>query len=168
VLSTDILETNLNRAYGREPIPVERDFEINELLDALEAASPEERADFCGRLGATHAPVLRAYAERMASFAVRERSVEPLRRALSALALGGFADDEREAIMILPLVYRSAELIDADPASLFAGVADPCDCAAVREEIEAFPGRSPEDRLLAAFGYVEGTDVDGFLYVRTW
>lgn len=168
VIATDILEIDANRGYGRKRIPVERDFEINQLYDEFAAATQAERDDFCSRLGPSHAAVLRAFAERMASFAVREGSVEPLRRALFALAVGGAADDAREAIMILPLIHRSAELIEAEPQALFASAGRPCTSGEFADEIKDFPNRDPHDRSLDAFGYVESADTDGFLYVRTW
>jgi hypothetical protein len=168
MLSPSILETKANHGYGPKPIPIERDFEINEFLDAVIAASPEERADLIASLDALHAPVLRAFAERMASFAVRQRSSEPLRRGLLALALGGAADDEREMIMVLPLIYRSAQLIDADPDSLFGETSQALGGGTASELIRDFPARSVEDRSLTAFGFTEGRDADGFRYVRTW
>jgi hypothetical protein len=168
MFSTSILETRANHGYGPKPIPVERDFQINEFLDAIMAATPPERARLTTSLDASHAPVLRAFAERMASFAVRQGSAEPLRRGLLALALGGAADDEREMIMVLPLIYRSAELIDADPDSLFAEASNTVGRNTASEAIQDFPARTFEDRSLAAFGFIEGHDVDGFRYLRTW
>jgi hypothetical protein len=163
-----ILELDANHGYGLEPIPVERDSQIARLLDDYASAPQAESHDFRERLGVRHAPVLRAFAERMASLAVRECSLRPLRVALLALALGGAADDVREAILILPLVYRSAELIGADAAALFAEAAAMCDEAFAAQEIEAFPRRNRQDRSLAEFGYVESADPDGFRYQRTW
>jgi hypothetical protein len=166
--SVNILEIDANHGYGPKRIPVERDSQIAKLLDDYVSAPQGERDDFRRGLNWRHAPVLGAFAERMASVAVREHSVQPLRQALLALALVGDRDDVREGIMILPLVYRSAELIGAEPAPLFAEAARMCDGAMMAKQIETFPARWPMDRQLSAFGYVESVDVDGFRYVLTW
>jgi hypothetical protein len=34
--------------------------------------------------------------------------------------------------------------------------------------LEAYLKRSDEDKSLASMGYVEGTDEDGFRFLRTW
>jgi hypothetical protein len=166
--STNILDIDANHGYGPQPIPVERDSQIAELLESYVSAPEGERDDFRGRLGERHVSVLWAFAERMASLAVREGSAQPLRQSLLALALAGDRHDVREGIMILPLVYRSAELLGVEPAPLFAEAARMSDGVEMTEAIETFPARGPADRRLSAFDFVESTDADGFRYAATW
>jgi hypothetical protein len=162
-LDLEVLELEHNRGYGPRPIPVDRDSEIDEVVRrGLTAAG---YAQLRAAVAPGHHAVLRAWAERMASFAVRQASAEPLAPALVALALGGLDDGSREALAVLPLVYRSAELVGEDPAGLFQRAA-----AAVGEtaaaELRRFLTRG--DRSIRSMGYVEDTDEDGFRYRRTW
>lgn len=159
----DVLELDRNHGYGPRPIPSDRDSEIETVV--RRGLSPEGYGELRSGVRPEHQAVLRAYAERMASLAVRRQSAEPLGAALVALALGGLDDGSREALLILPLIYRSAELLGEDPAALFRQAAVRVGETAAGE-LGRFLGR--DDRSIRSMGYVEGADEDGFRYRRTW
>lgn len=153
-----ILSSAQNHGYLPLPIPAPRDAEIDDLLAStpVSALAAEE-----------HWPVLRAYAERMASLAVRERDPEILRRGLVALGLAGLGQGSADALTELPLFHDGAERIGEDAGRLFRSVGAELG-GAVEAAVEAFLARSPEDRSLDAMGYRAGHDAGGFRYQRTW
>lgn len=151
-----------NHGYLSLPIPAPRDAEIADLLATTPAAK------LAAKLGAeVHWPVLRAYAERMASLAVRERDPQALRRGLLALALAGLGSGSLDALAELPLFHDAAGRLDEDPAPLFRSVGEIAGGGAAAT-LESFLARSAEDRSLAAMGYEAGRDEGGFRYQRTW
>jgi hypothetical protein len=77
------------------------------------------------------------------------------------------AGHEREGLLVLPLPWRSAELLQHDPVDVFARAASLLPEPA-RGALQKFTQRAPEDRSLAAMGYEEAVDPDGFRYRRTW
>lgn len=161
----DRLEADRHLGYLPRPIPQPLDDEIRRLLaPVLDAGG---WADLRARVTPDHHSVLRVFAERMASWAVRQRDSRPLKIALAALALGGLDDGSREALAVVPLVYRSAERLDVEPEELFEDVARHVGDEAA-STLRAFPRRSPRDRSIAAMGYEESRDEDGFRYRRTW
>ena len=156
-----------NPGYGPLPLPAPRDAEIARLLDVFTQASPEQRGQLLSRLTREHSPTLLAFAERMASLAVREREPRRIFLGLLALVVESFASDYRENAMILSLHYDAAGRIGADPARLFeeaASYARP----EVARALRRFLARSPEDQSIAAMGYQEGREPDGFRYQRNW
>ena len=107
--------------------------------------------------------VLCAYAERMASLAVRRRDADLLVRAVVAVVIGGLDQNALEALMVMPLIENSARLLTVDLAGIFEQAA----------AVVGHPGsvnlmvwltRAPQDRTLAAMGFAEGSDDDGFRY----
>ena len=161
----DWLEADRNAGYLPRPIPDPLDEEIRELVDpVLDSGS---WSALRARITPAHHAVLRVFAERMASLAVRRRDPELLEIALVALALGGLDSGSREALAIVPLVYRSAERLEVDPQELFEDVARYVGDEAAAQ-LRAFPQRSPRNRSIGAMGYEEARDEGGFRYRRTW
>src|SRR5262249_46769613 len=112
VPTVHVLDPASNKGYLNRPIPVARDTEIRDLLAT---ASPQALATV---LDQSHASVLQAFAERMAALAVRRHDPDVLRDGIRAVAAAfEVADDEREVLLVLPLLWRSAELLELDPAS---------------------------------------------------
>jgi hypothetical protein len=69
--------------------------------------------------------------------------------------------------LVLTVIHAAAQKLGIDPRSVFLesarqfGLDD-------TSGLEAYLKRSDEDKSLASMGYVEGTDEDGFRFVRTW
>lgn len=158
----DRLVAERNPGYLARGIPDPLDPEIEALVaPALAGGWSELRS----RILPEHHAVLRVFAERMAALAVRRGRLELLETALAALALGGLDTGSREALAIVPLVYRSAEILRHDPAALFESVAGRVGETAA-EALRAFSHRA--NRSISQMGYEESTDEDGFRYRRTW
>lgn len=158
------LASEYTHGYGLTPMPGPIDAEVEWLVNALEAG--EETGSPMG-MNQTHGFVLLAYAERMASLAVREANGEILSKGMTALAIASRLVYIKEALPILSLMYNSAIKIGVDPTQLFSALALN-ESDELKPFVEYFPYRSVEDRSIQAMGYVEGEDEGGFLYVRTW
>lgn len=146
-----------NHGYGTWPLPCPRDGEIADLLPSLLGGAAGLRDG--------GAQVLLAFAERMASLARVERSVDRLRRGLDAAGLAISAPDAREALLVLPLLWRTAAVLGLDPTAEFVTAATRAGGAGALVD---FAGREPGDQAIEAMGYVEAEDERGFRYRRTW
>jgi hypothetical protein len=157
-----ILEPSLNEGYLDEPIPSGRDEEIS--LPIAAAERDGRLRELAGHLSETHVSVLLAFAERMASLAIRLGDPGVMRRGLIAACLPIEVADRREVLLVLPLLWRTAERLGLDAVSEFTAVDRTVGC----EELARFAARRPEDRTIESMGYVEARDDDGFRYERTW
>jgi len=153
--------------YGATRIPNEIDEKIRRTLEGYLGLSEEEKKKLRGKVGREHKFVFLAFAERMASLAVRAKSQEPLMQAMMAMFLQIGIGDVREDILILTLIYAAANKLGLDPRSVFLGSARQFGLKDA-SGLEAFLKRSDADKSLESMGYVEGTDEDGFRFVRTW
>jgi hypothetical protein len=83
--------------------------------------------------------------------------------AMMALFLQVVSRDVKKDILVLTVMHAPAQKLRA----LYSwnlrqfGLED-------TSGLEAYLNRSDEDKSLAAMGYVEGADEDGFHFVRTW
>jgi hypothetical protein len=157
-----VLDPSLNEGYLDERLPSGRDKEITRLIAA--ASDGGRLRELAGQLSETHVPVLLVFAERMASLAVRLGDAEVMRQGLMAVCLSFGVADRRDALLVLPLLWRTAERLRLDPAAELMAVHQAVGC----EELARFTARRPEDRTIASMGYVETRDDDGFRYERTW
>jgi hypothetical protein len=97
----------------------ERDRRLAAFLDELCASAPDVRMVVAERLHWPADDRLLAYAERIASLAVRTGSVEYLKRAVVALGFAfQVARDWRDVLLIFPLPYDAARRIGVDPDAL--------------------------------------------------
>lgn len=162
----DILDPKSNLGYLGWPLPSPRDDEIVALFD--QARDNGELVRLAELVRPRQDSVLGAFAERMASLAVRTGDPTTLRNGLLAAALAIVAPevDVREVLLILPLLWHSAKRLELDPAAEFEATADllPPAATAMRQ----FVARKPEDQRIEAMGYVESSDDGGFRYERTW
>jgi hypothetical protein len=112
--------------------------------------------------------VLLAFSERQAALAVRIQSQDILRLSVLAIGLASLVtNDERDGMLVMPLPWRTAELLRQEPKSVFVAAAETLPPVA-QKALLAFANRDSEDQTLACMGYVEGSDGGGFRYVRTW
>lgn len=161
-----LLDSANNEGYGSSRLPCVRDEEIAAFVGQIDGPGPFAQAKDV--LGQVHGVVLSAFAERMASLAVRTGSRQSLRDGLSAAQLAlAVAGDSRDSLPALTLLFRASEIMDMDPVvefSVTAAVAAPPD----DQPLLDFLTRDDEDRSVAAMGYIEARDDDGFRFERTW
>lgn len=150
-------------SYGPSPLPNSRDDLVDNFIDQAVSGGPSAVAGFTKGASESGRRVLRAYAERMASLAVRRRDTRLLVRAVIAIVIGGLDQNALEALMVMPLIENSARRVGADLAGIFEEAA----------AVVGHPGsvnlmvwltRAPEDRTLVAMGFVEASDEGGFRY----
>jgi hypothetical protein len=157
-----------NIAYGRQLIPHPRDEKITRLLKDWMDLDALGRTKSRSYISEQQQNTLRAYCERMASRAVRDRNEELILLGLIALGMDNWGTgDPRENILLLPLHYDASLRIGVSPASIFEKAAsllngEPADA------YRAFLRRPERDRSLQAMGYIAGNEADGFRYIRTW
>jgi hypothetical protein len=153
--------------WGVSRIPNEIDDEITDVIKGYLELDDGGKRKIRESVERDQKFVFLAFAERMASLAIRLRSQEPLTMAMMAMFLQIGTGDVREDIVVLTVIHAAAQKLGIDPRSVFLesarrfGFDDTFG-------LEAFLKRSDEDKSLASMGYVEGTDEDGFRFVRTW
>jgi len=150
------------RVYADARIPNQRDIAIESLI---------ERARQDGQLQELVAAIkprndsyiLNLYARRMATLAVRRGDAGYIRVGLLALSVARQKTvDSRNDIRAQALLWRSCELLGLDPKAEFEAI--PVEFNSASTFITSWLRRSPADKQLAAVGYIESSDDDGFLY----
>jgi hypothetical protein len=167
IASAECLTAEDFHGYGRLPIPQPIDGQITELMQVWAALSPSERSAASLRVSDRQSLRLKAYSERMASFAVRTLDTEKIFFGLLALGVDGWRGDWREKVLVLSLHYDAVQRIDEDPEDMFeraAALLSPEAGAALASYLR----RSPENKTIKVMGYVAASDDDGFRYHRTW
>ena len=164
-----IRKLNIARLTGWGPsrIPNAVDDEITGIIKSYLTLDNGGKRKVTESVGRDQKSVLLAFAERMVSFAIRSRSQDPLRMAMMAMFLQIGIGDVREDILILTLVYAAAEKLGMNPRSVFLDSAQQFGLSST-SGLEAFLGRSKEDKSIESMGYAEGVDEDGFRFVRRW
>jgi hypothetical protein len=163
--SLNVLDPGANRGYLPQGIPTARDDEISDLLSKVIV---EQRiVQFTRNLKDGHGAVLRAFAERMTSAAVRNGDQGLLRKGLIALLLSSRSPDFRDTLMIFPLFYHAAGRLGLDLGpfldSIRQTIGDPFSAP-----FAEFLKRPATNKSLQVMGYAEGADNDGFRYIRNW
>ena len=152
--------------YLPRPIPSELDQQVSDFLSEYLDAPGFERD--IGGLSNRAASVLLAFGERSSARAVREQSPALLDLAVRALGLAAtIVADIREVLLVLPLPWHSAHLLKLDPKACFIR-ASLCLPPAGKQVLVEFCERERELQTLACMGYAEGSDSDGYRYVRNW
>jgi hypothetical protein len=157
------LDPLANKGYLSHAIPAPRDGQIADLLRTVESAAKFRKLE--SKLTSGRKQVLRVFAERMATQAVREKDLLKIYLGLIALALGGLSTEEREAILVLPLLYRATELLGRDSTELFEKAVDVVDSTSA-SFLRSFLMRA--DKSIEQMGYVETLEPDGFRFERRW
>jgi hypothetical protein len=141
---------------------------VKRLLTSFRSASPEEREAATAALSSQAKLVLSRYAWTMAEEAVRRNSKEMVTKGLTALAVeNGPSDDPRHEVVIIAVLFRSAQKLGLDTTTIFSDAAALVSNPWLRECILTFPSRVPENRDLEKAFYVhESFDKDGFRYER--
>jgi|APTNR8051073442_1049403.scaffolds.fasta_scaffold16187_2 hypothetical protein len=161
------LNVDQNNGYGPAPIPSQRDGEIETLLIRWQSLSSPERSAAAAQISEDQRFTLLAFAERMATAAVRHKDPNRIHLGLLALGLDGWKSDWRDNATILCLHHDAARRITADPGQVFRKAG--CLLSEkVSRSFGDFLARIDEDKALDAMGYVAGRDEGGFRYKRDW
>lgn len=156
-----------HQGYWSSQIPSAVDKDIFLLIDAFVNVTNDERQFISSVFTDEYSFTFIRFSERMACLAVREKSEKYVFEGLIAHAIEGGKFDWRENILVLSLLYRSAVKIGSDPVVLFNKAAEYAE-GEIKAIINGFPNRAPEDRSIAAMGYVEAENDQGFCYKRMW
>ncbi len=160
-----LLKGALESEYYQQPIPSEVDEGINNILASLSTSDLAGRELIADGVAGDEARVLGLFAERMASLAVRENSIEPVKQGLLALLLYARTEDPRDVLLVLSLLHDAVIKTSGTPKSIFAEASSIIGDAGYLND---FLNRSNEDKSIDAMGYKESKNEEGFLYVRTW
>jgi predicted metal-dependent TIM-barrel fold hydrolase len=164
-LDAEILSSDLTHGYGPRRLPDELDQVLEKVVDALEQSGFVTLLEI---FNARHADVFLAFAERIASLAVRRQSSKDIHRGLIAVGIAAeLTTDIREVILILPLLWRSASVIGLDPSHEFDSVAEELNGEG-SALLKSFTRRTAENQSIQVMGYIESEDDQGFRYRRTW
>jgi hypothetical protein len=160
-----VLDADANRGYLPMTIPIARDREIGQVLSQVVA----ERgiSNLARSLQNGRELVLRAFAERMASLAVRNGDLESLRLGLIALLLSSRGPDLRDSIAVVPLFYDAIARLGVDLHSFVATVQEAVGDLLCKAFLD-FSKRSDFEMGLEIGGYSASSDADGFRYLRNW
>jgi hypothetical protein len=161
------LGSEYTHGYGPAAIPSAIGDEVAEVIASLVASDAAGRRAIMRQMTEVHGFVLIAFAERMASRAVRENEPDFIAKGLSALAIAAGLVYIKEALPVVSLLLRSIDKLGLDARSVFRR-ASGFGNNELDRFLEEFPHRSKEDRSIEAMGYVEAEDLDGFRYKRTW
>lgn len=155
--------------YGQAAIPDPRDEEVSATIDELITAGAPAVAGAIAGLDERIAQVLRAYAERMASAAVRRGERLVLLRALVAVVVGGLHAGRPDALVVTSVIEDAATRIGVDVQSLF-GDASGIVGHPGSVELMRWLSRPVELRAIDQMGFTaeQQGDQDGFRYVSRW
>jgi hypothetical protein len=163
---SDLAQRRFN-GYGPSPLPNSRDEEIDTFVEQLLVGGPTAVTGVLSSVSDKARQVLRAYAERMASLAVRRGDPEKLLRGVVALVVGGLDENRLESLMVMAPLEDGAKRLGVDFPEVFEAAS----------KVVGHPGtvnlmvwltRKTEDRSLASMGFVASEDGDGFRYKLDW
>jgi hypothetical protein len=161
------LEADRNEGYGSKPLLSKTDEIFLQLLHYVKTdASKGMLSWIVSQLNASHFFVFLAFAERMATWAVRKRQTDFIQDALIAMTMVANLGDMREATAVLSLLYDAALRLNTKPKKLFALIYKYCNDE-MTEFFMNFINRSEEDKNIEGMGYIFKTE-NGGMYTRTW
>lgn len=160
-----LLRLALESAYYQQPISCELDDEIGDILVELSTYNQKDIELITDNVSSDDGRVLGLFAERMASLAVRQNSLEPIRRGLFALLIYSRTEDPRDVLLVLSLLHDAIIKVGDIPKTIFNETGALFGGSAFLSD---FLDRSEEDKSIDSMGYEESKNEEGFLYVRTW
>ena len=153
--------------YGPSAFPNPLDDEVAALVTSWKAGGPQAVAEAIAGSTDNGRGVLRAYAERMASLAVRNNDRDILLNAVVANVVGGLSTNERESLLVMAPIEDAAARLGVDLPGLFEDAAS-CVGHPGTANLMVWLTRTPENRSLATMRYVAEDGADGFRYVLRW
>jgi hypothetical protein len=118
---TDPAQVRFN-GCGPSALPNKRDDEMDEFVARVVAGGTSAVTEVLPHLSEKGRQVLRAYADRMASLAIRWHDRATIVKALVALVLGGLDENRLESLMVMAPIEDSARRLGIDPPDLFEEV----------------------------------------------
>ena len=137
------------------------DADIRRALMALGPMSDSHKLELAAKLTNDDRDALDAFADRMASLAVRLKRPDLIQTGLDAVDiawLGSTWGEDRA----LPLLYRACELLGLDAGQVFKEAA-PRLHGLVRADVERFA--KGEVLSIQDAGFIEGSDDEGFKFI---
>jgi hypothetical protein len=150
-------------ALGKAPFPDPRDKELDGFVDKIRKGGPAAVKGAIERASEQGRSVLRAYAGRAATRAVRDGDPDRLRSGLVALVLGGLDHNSRDALTRMPLIEDAARRLGVTFEHLIEDAADTVGHPG-SVNLVLWLSRKPEDRTLESMGYEASRDESGFRY----
>jgi hypothetical protein len=105
--------------FGPSQLPNGLDDEVGAFVAGLHAGGPRLVAEVSSTITGHGRDVLRAYAERMASLAVRKSDRDVLLNAVIANVVGGLSTNEHESLMVMAPIEDAAARLGVDLPGLF-------------------------------------------------
>ncbi|GIJ30862.1 hypothetical protein [Micromonospora sediminimaris] len=146
------MKPNLARISGKQ----------DRLAEEILARAPRHiEQSFVNSLDPAAALALGRYGARLATLALRQNSVDLLRRSVLATSLARClaSDDDRDFMVALAVPWIVARQLGEDPAEVFAMVGDSLPDGPVARLVHTFGART--DISLEAFGWELVTTADG-------
>lgn len=152
--------------YVDQPFPTPLDTAAQTMVDSFVDMPEAERVGCAAGtvLEISESQVLLAFAERMATQALREGSAACITAGLVACVLEGGQFDSRETLVVLTLLYDSAGRIGLEPAAVFQEVASLAHMMPIADSLRRFPDRKPQDLAIESMGYRTVMTRDGARY----
>jgi hypothetical protein len=150
-------------AYGSAPIPDPRDLVVDRYIEEVRRGGQSSVAGALSQVSEAARRVLRVFAERSASRAVREASVDRLVSALVAVVLGGLDENALEAMMPMALIEDAGRRIGVEAGAYFGTAADIVGHPA-SVNLMMWLTRKEEDRTPEAMGFTAVGEGASFRY----
>ena len=150
-------------SFGLAAFPDSRDADVDEFVRSLRDGGSASVSAALAAVSEKGRQVLRVYAERAATRAVRERARDLLVLGSIALVIGGLDQNALEALTRMPLIEDASKRLGVELSTVFEEVA----------AVVGHPGsvnlmvwltRAPEDRTPECMGFAAAEDDAGFRY----
>ena len=151
--------------YRVSKLPCYVDEQALKLCNLFLQGTSKQRQELVTRFNEGGYIVLLVFAERMSILSVREKSYDKLLAGLVALVMVDSRIDRRDMLMVLSLVYHSADKLGVEQKQLFHNVVQYSDDGVTKDLILRFPERDPKDKRIEAMGYREIDGPNGLIYV---
>jgi hypothetical protein len=150
--------------YRPKPADDDVDNLIPSIVEFFRSADSDCRGEIVSKVNGYAKTRFVNYAYSMAVEAVRQKSPRMIEDGLAALAIENGGRDIRDSLPTLPLLYHSAKKLGMDVVTVFEEAARLAVPGRMQKEMKGFPSRSPKDRGLEAFYFVEKSTEAGFDY----
>jgi hypothetical protein len=145
-------------------MPPELVGKIKALSDVFASATSEERRAMTCLVQPSFSFIFLWFAKEMAIQPIRQNSQQTIIDGVTALLIEDCKFDRRDSTVPLALLYQSAEKLGLNTNLLFTGAVQMASVVGTEFVLE-FLRRPSATKSIEAFGYAEGEDSGGFMYV---